>query len=72
MDEPLLDPVEVDAPDIAALFGGNISNEHRIHVTDWWAEVMGGPARSDEKRGGSGRGTAATGICRSPNSDWRS
>jgi len=46
------DLIEVDAPDIAALFGGKVSDEHRIHVTDWWAEVMGGPATYTEKRGG--------------------
>ena len=38
------DLVEAEAPDIAALFGGTVSDEHREHVTDWWAEVMGGPA----------------------------
>ena len=23
-------------PDIAALFGGSVSDEHREHVTTWW------------------------------------
>jgi hemoglobin len=46
------DLVEIEAPDIAALFGGKVSQEHRVHVTDWWAEVMGGPATYTEQRGG--------------------
>jgi hemoglobin len=46
------DLIEVEAPGIAALFGGKVSKEHRAHVTDWWAEVMGGPAVYTEKRGG--------------------
>jgi hemoglobin len=46
------DLIESDAPDIAALFGGKVSEEHRAHVTDWWAEVMGGPAVYTEERGG--------------------
>jgi hemoglobin len=37
---------------IAALFGGKVSEQHRVHVTDWWAEVMGGPAVYTEQRGG--------------------
>src|SRR3954451_1191135 len=46
------DLVEAEAPDIAALFGGRIGVEHREHVTDWWSEVMGGPAVYSESRGG--------------------
>jgi hemoglobin len=46
------DLVENEAPEIAALFGGQVSTEHREHVTDWWAEVMGGPATYSERRGG--------------------
>jgi hemoglobin len=46
------DLVEAEAPDIAALFGGHVSREHREHVTDWWAEVMGGPPVYSEQRGG--------------------
>ena len=46
------DLVEWDAPEIAALFGDRVSAEHREHVTDWWAEVMGGPARYTERHGG--------------------
>jgi len=39
-------------PDIARLFGGAVSEEHREHVTDWWCEVMGGPPVYTEQRGG--------------------
>ena len=45
------DLVEQDA-EIAALFGGRVSAEHRAHVTDWWCEVMGGPSAYTEHRGG--------------------
>jgi hemoglobin len=46
------DLVEAEAPDIAALFGGRVSREHREHVTDWWSEVMGGPPVYTQQRGG--------------------
>ena len=46
------DLVETDAPEIAALFDGKVSADHRERVTDWWAEVMGGPAVYTEQRGG--------------------
>jgi hemoglobin len=46
------DLVELEAPEIAAMFGGKVSRQHRDHVTDWWAEVMGGPAVYTERRGG--------------------
>jgi hemoglobin len=46
------DLVELEAPEIAALFGGQVSEEHRLHVTEWWVEVMGGPAVYTERRGG--------------------
>jgi truncated hemoglobin YjbI len=39
-------------PDIAAIFGGRVSEEHRAHVTDWRVEVMGGPAAYTERHGG--------------------
>jgi hemoglobin len=39
-------------PDIVRLFGGAVSEAHREHVTDWWCEVMGGPATYTERRGG--------------------
>jgi hemoglobin len=37
---------------LAAVFGGTVSVDHREHVTDWWCEVMGGPAVYTERRGG--------------------
>ena len=46
------DLIEAEAPEIAALFGGAVSATHRMHVTDWWAEVMGGPATYTDERGG--------------------
>ncbi|HEV7162653.1 MAG TPA: group II truncated hemoglobin, partial [Solirubrobacteraceae bacterium] len=46
------DLVEREAPEIARLFGGSVSAEHREHVTDWWVEVMGGPAQYTKRRGG--------------------
>ena len=46
------DLVEEQAPEIAAMFGGRVSDEHRARVTDWWVEVMGGPSAYTERRGG--------------------
>ena len=37
------DLIEVEAPDIVAMFGGRVSEEHRAHVTDWWTEVNSQP-----------------------------
>jgi hemoglobin len=45
------DLVEAE-PLLAPLFGGTVSREHREHVTDWWCEVMGGPAVYTAARGG--------------------
>jgi hemoglobin len=45
------DLVEAE-PDIVALFGGAVSEEHRAHVTAWWVEVMGGPADYTAQHGG--------------------
>jgi hemoglobin len=39
-------------PELARLFGGTVSEEHRDHVTSWWGEVMGGPPEYSERRGG--------------------
>jgi hemoglobin len=39
-------------PELAALFGGRVSEAHRSHVTDWWCEVMGGPETYTGTRGG--------------------
>jgi hemoglobin len=46
------DLVEQEAPDIAELFGGRVTAEHRAHATDWWVEVMGGPSAYTDRRGG--------------------
>ena len=45
------DLVEEDE-ELAGLFGGRVSEEHRRNVTLWWCEVMGGPARYTEDHGG--------------------
>jgi hemoglobin len=37
---------------ISPFFPGGVSEEHRAHVTAWWAEVFGGPARYTEELGG--------------------
>ena len=37
---------------LAPLFGGKVTVEHRDHVTAWWCEVMGGPARYTAELGG--------------------
>ena len=37
---------------LAPLFGGTVSEEHRDHVTAWWCEVLGGPARYSDDLGG--------------------
>jgi hemoglobin len=34
------------------MFPGGVSNEHRDHVTAWWREVFGGPARYSGDLGG--------------------
>jgi hemoglobin len=45
------DEVERD-PLLAPVFGGSVTEEHRVHVTSWWVEVMGGPAEYSERYGG--------------------
>jgi hemoglobin len=45
------DLVEADEL-LAPFFGSVVSVEHRAHVTDWWCEVMGGPATYTQSRGG--------------------
>ena len=39
-------------PDLAALFGGRVSEAHRRNVTAWWCEVMGGPDEYTTEHGG--------------------
>lgn len=45
------DRVEGDAL-LSPFFPGGVSEEHRAHVTAWWSEVFGGPARYTEGLGG--------------------
>jgi hemoglobin len=37
---------------ISPYFPGGVHEQHRDHVTAWWAEVFGGPARYTEELGG--------------------
>ncbi len=37
---------------LGPLFPGGVSHEHREHVTTWWCEVFGGPARYTGELGG--------------------
>ena len=37
---------------LSPYFPGGVSEEHRAHVTAWWSEVLGGPARYTEDLGG--------------------
>jgi hemoglobin len=37
---------------LSPFFPGGVSEGHRAHVTAWWSEVMGGPARYTEELGG--------------------
>lgn len=37
---------------IGPMFPGGVSGNHRAHVTAWWVEVFGGPARYTEQHGG--------------------
>lgn len=37
---------------LSPLFPGGVSEEHRHHVTAWWSEVFGGPARYTAELGG--------------------
>ena len=42
MIDAFYDRVEADDA-LAGFFPGGVSQRHREHVTDWWAEVLGGP-----------------------------
>jgi hemoglobin len=43
----------VEADDLLSpRFPGGVTEEHRIHVTLWWAEVFGGSSAYTETRGG--------------------
>ena len=45
------DRVEADAL-LSPFFPGGVREEHREHVSLWWGEVFGGPARYTEQLGG--------------------
>ena len=43
----------VEADDLlTSFFPGGVSEAHRSHVTAWWCEVFGGPARYTAEHGG--------------------
>jgi hemoglobin len=43
----------VEADDLlSGLFGGGVTEEHRVHVIAWWSEVFGGPTRYTDELGG--------------------
>jgi hemoglobin len=37
---------------LSPYFPGGVSEEHRAHVSTWWSEVLGGPARYTDDLGG--------------------
>ena len=37
---------------LSPFFPDGVGEDHRAHVTAWWAEVLGGPARYSEDLGG--------------------
>ena len=37
---------------LSPLFPGGVHEKHRAHVTTWWIEVFGGPARYTDELGG--------------------
>src|SRR5262245_37257113 len=37
---------------LSPYFPGGVSEDHRAHVTVWWSEVFGGPARYTDELGG--------------------
>jgi truncated hemoglobin YjbI len=45
------DRVEADEL-LSPFFPGGVSEQHRAHVTAWWCEVFGGPARYTQQLGG--------------------
>lgn len=51
MIDAFYDRVETDEL-LTGFFPGGVSERHRAHVTDWWAEVLGGPATYTERHGG--------------------
>ena len=51
MIDSFYDRVEADDA-LSGLFPGGVSQRHREHVTDWWAEVLGGPTTYTDRHGG--------------------
>ncbi|GAA3801262.1 group II truncated hemoglobin [Nocardioides panacisoli] len=51
MIDAFYDRVEADEA-LSVFFPGGVSERHRAHVTDWWAEVLGGPVTYTERHGG--------------------
>ena len=45
----------VEADDVlTGFFPAGVSEQHRAHVTAWWAEVLGGPETYTAEHGGYG------------------
>ena len=44
------DRVEADES-LSGFFPGGVSEHHRAHVADWWAEVLGGPTTYTDRHG---------------------
>jgi len=40
---------------LSPFFPGGVTEEHRAHVTTWWAEVFGGPPAYTDEHGGYAR-----------------
>ena len=51
MIDAFYDRVEADEL-LTVFFPGGVAERHRSHVTDWWAEVLGGPETYTEQHGG--------------------
>lgn len=54
MIDAFYDRVETDDL-LGPLFPGGVSEDHRAHVSLWWAEVFGGPSDYTDKLGGYDR-----------------
>ena len=50
MIDAFYDRVERDDA-LTGFFPGGVSERHRAHVTDWWAEVLGGPTTYTDRHG---------------------
>ncbi|MCW2787561.1 MAG: globin [Marmoricola sp.] len=51
MIDAFYDRVEADDA-LSGFFPGGVSEHHRAHVADWWAEVLGGPETYTAQHGG--------------------